>query len=194
MNMLYRAFVAVVLFMLPAVAMAGEALTYEVSGVAANDVLNIRKGPSASTAKVGSYSPRDSGIYIVRRAGNWALVGRADHARPDGWVHMRYLKQTMAEAEVPLPLVCFGTEPFWSLSFEANGKAIYSDPENAETDYTTASVNRAGQGAGIAFGEKGAASITAESCNDGMSDNQFAYSVRVTMPDGRVLQGCCRKR
>ena len=45
--------------------------TYVVTGVSADDVLNIRKGPSASAPKVGEYRPGESGIRIYRRKGNW---------------------------------------------------------------------------------------------------------------------------
>ncbi|MFN0194897.1 MAG: SH3 domain-containing protein [Aestuariivirga sp.] len=95
-------FVAVLLAaILPA--RAAESL-YEVTGVSAGDVLNIRSRPSASAPKVGSYGPRDSGIRVYRRSGNWALVGQADPSRPDGWVNSRFLKLTVASRRVRLPL------------------------------------------------------------------------------------------
>jgi uncharacterized membrane protein len=173
---------------------AGEITYYEVTGVAADDVLNIRKSPSAKSDKVGEYSPRDSGIYIVRREGNWALVGRGEAEKPDGWVNTRYLKETVAAKRVILPLICFGTEPFWSIGFESETQALYSDPETPEASYAMNEVSRTGRDAAIRFGGKGRAAISAASCNDGMSDNRFAYSVRVTMPGGRALEGCCRRR
>lgn len=167
------------------------AATYEVTGVRADDVLNIRAAPRASAKKVGEYGPRDKGIRIYRRSGNWALTGRSDPNRPDGWVNTRYLKVTIAPARVELPISCLGTEPFWNLAIQSEWRAIYTDPENPERRYRISEFRRSGRDATMRLGNGGRVSIRAENCSDGMSDNQYPYSVRVLLPNGVKLRGCC---
>lgn len=166
--------------------------TYEVTGVSSNDALNIRSGPRVTAPKTGSYGPRDSGIRIYRREGNWALVGLANADKPDGWVNARYLKKTMASARLELPLQCLGTEPFWSLIISSTRRAAYSDPEAKERRYAVSDFRHAGKGAQMRLGSNGRVVIAAETCSDGMSDNIYPYSARVIALGGRNLSGCCR--
>ena len=166
--------------------------TYEVAGVAPGDVLNIRQAPRASAPKVGEYGRRDSGIRLYERRGSWALVGRDDPNRPDGWVNARFLKKTVAAARVRLPLKCVGTEPFWSLAIQSPSRAVYDDPETPARRYRVSNFRRSGPDATLRLGSDGRASIAADRCSDGMSDNEYPYSTRVRLPDGTVLNGCCR--
>ena len=165
--------------------------TYEVTGVSADDVLNIRKGPSASAPKVGEYRPGESGIRIYRRKGNWALAGRYDTKNPDGWVHTRYLKLTAAAARLQLPISCSGTEPFWTIVINTTDSATYSEPDGAPQDFTVRDFSRAGHNASMLLDAGGKAAIKAGSCSDGMSDNVYPYAVQLRLPDGRQLSGCC---
>lgn len=59
-----------------------------VSGVASNDVLNIRSGPGASYNIVGSIRPGECGIVTGNRSGRWIWV----HYGQGGYVHTRYLR------------------------------------------------------------------------------------------------------
>ncbi len=59
-----------------------------VSGVASNDVLNIRTGPAASYNIVGFIRPGACGVVTGRREGNWIWV---DYGR-GGFVHSAYLR------------------------------------------------------------------------------------------------------
>ena len=170
---------------------ASAASTYEVTGVSPHDVLNIRQAPRASARKVGEYGPRDKGIRIYRRSGNWALAGRSDPDQPDGWVNAHYLKVTATTARLVLPISCLGTEPFWSLTIQSIRRAAYFDPETAEQRYRVNGFRRSGRGAAMRLGEGGSVAIAAANCNDGMSDNQYAYSVKVILPGNRELRGCC---
>jgi uncharacterized membrane protein len=172
-------------------AMAAPA-TYEVTGVAPGDVLNIRLAPRASAPKVGQFGPRDSGIKLYERRGDWALVGRDNPNRPDGWVNARFLKQTVAAARVRLPLACLGTEPFWSLKILSAARAVYDDPETPSRRYRVADFRRSGADATLRLVPGGRVAIAADRCSDGMSDNVYPYAVRLTLPGGRRLSGCCR--
>ncbi|ODR96279.1 hypothetical protein AUC70_15425 [Methyloceanibacter stevinii] len=60
-----------------------------VSGVASNDVLNIRTGPASSYNIVGFIRPGECGVVTGRREGNWIWV---DHGR-GGFVHSAYLRK-----------------------------------------------------------------------------------------------------
>ena len=97
------------------------------------------------------------------------------------------------------PLICFGTEPFWSLELTEPGTARFSTPDSLPVEYLgaasplapraeTAWRGRAAAGNGgdlVAFLREGP-------CSDGMSDAVHPYSVNVSLPDGRHLGGCCR--
>jgi uncharacterized membrane protein len=165
--------------------------TYEVAGVDTDDVLNIRKNPSASAPKVGEYRPGESGIRIYRRKGNWALAGRYDPKNPDGWVHARYLKLTVAAARVELPKSCAGTEPFWNIEINSEREARYSQPDGSPQAFKVTEFSRSGRNASMKLDSGGKVSVMAQSCSDGMSDNVYPYAVRVDLPDGRQLNGCC---
>ncbi len=64
--------------------------TYQVSGVAQSDVLNMRAGPGVGFSKVGSI-PAGSGCVIKSRRceRRWC---RVSFAGTKGWVNTRYLR------------------------------------------------------------------------------------------------------
>lgn len=188
---LHRVLLQLFICLFAFIGIAHAQATYEVTGVAANDVLNIRLAPRASAPKVGSYGPRESGIIVHRRRGGWALTGRGG-SKPDGWVNARFLKRTFAPAQLRLPLQCLGTEPFWSITIRSPSRATYSDPEVASRPYAVSQFRRIGRGATMRLGADGQIAITAARCSDGMSDNIYPYTARVRLPGGRSLAGCCR--
>ncbi len=189
--MIARFIVIISMFLCLGLAPALAEDTYEVTGVSADDVLNIRKNPSASAPKVGEYRPGESGIRIYRRKGNWVLTGRYDPQTPDGWVHTRYLRLTAAAARLRLPISCSGTEPFWTIVINTSDSATYSEPDGTPQDFTVRGFSRAGRNASMLLDAGGGAAIKAGSCSDGMSDNIYPYAVQLRLPDGRQLSGCC---
>lgn len=70
---------------------------YRVTGVAANDVLNIRSGPGASNPIVGIFPPQQRGVEITGRIRTlpsgaiWVEVIGANLRGGTGWVNGRYL-------------------------------------------------------------------------------------------------------
>jgi uncharacterized protein YraI len=63
--------------------------TYRVTNVAADDVLNIRPGPGAGLASVGSIPPNARGVRIVGScSGQWCPI---DYQGTRGWVNKLYL-------------------------------------------------------------------------------------------------------
>ena len=103
-----------------------------------------------------------------------------------------------ASAAEPPPLVCYGNEPTWRLDLAGAGARLAPSGEE-EKDYAGRYTSldplkvhawrgRAAPGTG---GEI-VSILSEESCNDGMSDQRRPYSARVSLPDGRLLVGCCR--
>lgn len=90
-----------------------RAETVDVTGVAADDVLNLRTEPRSGAPLTGALSPTASGIEVVRRSDGWAFVKSGKLA---GWASVRFLRPAMSfeNGKPPLPLQCIGTEPFWS--------------------------------------------------------------------------------
>ena len=96
-------------------------------------------------------------------------------------------------------LICFGNEPSWSLRFSERGRAELMLPERKPIDYRgretrlEALKERAWRGK-PASGKGGelVAFLRESACSDGMSDTQHPVTVRVSLPDARLLAGCCR--
>lgn len=181
---------------------------YEVTGVAADDVLNVRAEPRADAEILTTLSPGATDIEVAELGpdGRWALVNTPD--RWTGWVAARYLRRLPGPLphELPLPIACGGAEPFWGLSIRADGRARYSDPMNdtgAEQGVAMA-LDWSGPAAARPGLELGAhlvapdgdltAVLLREACSDGMSDIAFGLSIRAIRNIGGdrfMLEGCC---
>ncbi len=107
------------------------------------------------------------------------------------------------ESAVPDGLICFGNEPFWSLTFEGAGIVTFNTPDievpqsypvvDAQTargrpEYPVAIELDAGLKTGLAM-------IDYEACSDGMSDATHLWRVDLLLKDQaerKLLTGCCR--
>ena len=68
-----------------------------VSGVASNDRLNVRTGPSARTRIVGSFAPGQCGFDIISVQGSWTYLRGSDRGfQISGWVNNRFLRSRAA--------------------------------------------------------------------------------------------------
>ncbi|MCG8447384.1 MAG: SH3 domain-containing protein [Hyphomicrobiales bacterium] len=176
---------------------------YEVVGVNANDVLNIRAEPSASSSVIGSFRPGAAPIEVIGTSGNW---GRVIAGEGNGWVSMNFLSEIdpgrIGNSGLPIGLSCFGTEPFWDLDFETDSEAAYSDlGGDIESRFQIVSGSRAAGRPNVdavwmrVFGWLPATAIVRrEICSDGMSDRDYGYAVgfSINTPGGpRTLDGCC---
>ena len=169
---------------------------YSVTGVAADDVLNLRASPSASGEVIGSLAPDAKAVEVVAFDGDWAVInvdGVAGYAAgrflaPDGGPGWSSLER---------PVICSGTEPFWSLAIDpATGSAGFSTPEQPEprnmaikdvwpaTDWS--------KSAAVSL-PVGLAVLRGADCSDGMSDQRFGIAVDLFLQDagGLRLTGCC---
>lgn len=175
---------------------------YRVTGVADDDVLNIRAAPDAGAEKLDALAPRAVHVEVTELSadGRW---GRVNSGERSGWVSIRYLAAEPGPAwhELQTPLSCYGTEPFWSLGFRPAGARIaFETMEGATADLTAgwaapASGRRGIIGMGLSGpGATGFALFRAGTCNDGMSDRVMGLSVELflTGPEGSTgYSGCC---
>ena len=178
---------------------------YDVTGVAANDVLNVRAGPTVSAPIVGVLSPYATRVEVVglNDTSKW---GRIAIGERDGWVSMAYLQRRYPKAEgIPAGMWCFGMQPNWSMRFV--GREVVEADHSAMTEarYPIASTRwphwRAPSEARLYAwsaqrgGRHLAGSIEAGACRDGMSGRPFGWKARIitTYPDAGVgiRTGCC---
>jgi uncharacterized membrane protein len=175
-----------------------------VTGVAGDDVLNIRHGPGTRYPVIGTLAPDARGIEVVAvdATGRWGEVNAGEQS---GWVAMRYLAyrtDVWDWGSLPDSLHCLGTEPFWSFRPEA-GTIRFSTPEEIEgpaydieaildsgvfRDPRRAILARSGE-------DRLFATITNAACTDGMSDRAYGLTAMVVRdrPEGpALLTGCCR--
>lgn len=94
-------------------------------------------------------------------------------------------------------LKCFGTEPFWGVTTKASTLTLDHFGEKAETFNITGVSAAAGTQEGwatlvTAANAKSSLNLIVkkESCNDGMSDEDYRYSAYVQTGD-LLLVGCC---
>ncbi len=203
--MILRVFLLLALLLAPA-AQAQQAVggslpgLKAVTGVAADDILNIRAAPSASAPILGELSPGETMIEVTALSGDgrWGRVGVGER---DGWVSMRYLAEIPLPAgEIPDGMRCHGTEPFWALDFSA-GAASYTTPEADMQRHPvrTTSSRFTPRGLTYAFAMNHGAGdlsgfIEAEQCSDGMADRTYGWYVKLLWqdPGGASIQtGCC---
>lgn len=189
------------LFLLaPTAALADVAVLpelFSVTGVAAKDVLNIRLAPNANAPIIGSVSPDTKDIEVVEfsEGGEWAWINGGESG---GWVSRRFLQMQPSiwkTRTLPASLSCFGTEPFWDITF-AQGKARLNTPDSAEKSYPIEHINDQGFAEDrIRAVQAGAltAVIVPLQCSDGMSERSYALQAIISLRDGDrpMLAGCC---
>jgi uncharacterized membrane protein len=194
-----RGLALVVWLMLPGAAFAQPfPAAFMVKDVAAEDVLNIRAAPSAEAQAIGQIAPFALHVEVLETTsdGTWGMVGLPEG---NGWVSMRYLHPMPAEdeAQVPRPLSCMGTEPFWSIGLYPQG-AEFNSPDTGAVPMAVVAEAAAPQGYLVTLEEgptlQRTLVVSREACSDGMSDRRFGFSLRMfkAAPDGnQVLSGCC---
>lgn len=175
----------------------------DITGVASNDVLNIREEPDHRSTKVGELAFNARGVEIITLSDDerWALVNSNETA---GWVRSKFLEQSseLPWYELAYPLSCFGTEPFWFFGTEEGaGFVQFEGMDAGETFFATNwKTGIAGRLPGtVAIGGGDASSgFTAvfkqDYCSDGMSDRIYGISIDLFVHGAsgpRGYQGCC---
>ncbi|MFD1342659.1 SH3 domain-containing protein [Litorisediminicola beolgyonensis] len=179
---------------------------FDVAGVAADDVLNIRAEPSASAPIVGTLAPDAVDIEVIRPNPRelWGLVNVEDGT---GWVSLSYLRRQPGQYLGALlePRTCVGTEPFWSLSLTDAARVTYEVAADQTVLEGTVpgrfrSANRRDvEALSLTFfdGTTGTAFLRLDQCSDGMSDRAFGISIDLLLkhPERPVtpslVSGCC---
>jgi len=191
-----RAALTWLLLAVPAVADSLPAL-YAVTGVPANDVLNIRAEPDAGATLIGTVPADAADVEVVALSpdGQWAQVNSGEVS---GYTAVRYLRRQPGPEWFSLKtgLLCVGTEPFWSLSLQPQLDALYSTPEID----TLLPILTRWSGAshapmvGLALGDGGFITLRSAQCSDGMSDRSFGIASTLFLigDTGPLTQtGCC---
>ena len=89
---------------------------YDVTNVAATDVLNVRAQPNAEAEILGTFAfdAKDVEVISIEVDGRWGQVNTGERA---GWVRMSFLEpQSVPDQTRPQSIICFGTEPFWAFT------------------------------------------------------------------------------
>ena len=180
------------------------ALRYRVTGVAPGDQLNVRERPGVGADMLGALAPHAGNIVITGAVmddggAQWWEIVFVEGYLSRGWINGRFLSPVEEEGEENYPLLCSGTEPFWSIAL-GDGEATYSDP-NVENLPMSAGpwVMASGMTGRFAVeleheAQVGYAAIWREAaCSDGMSDIRYPFGTILIRPDGEVLGGCCRR-
>lgn len=187
---------ALLLALLPVTAWA-QALPglYSVTGVAEDDVLNVRAAPDAQSPIVATLAPGTTGIEVVRLSENgWGLVSTGEG---NGWASMHFLAAEPAEpGTVPRPMRCGGTEPFWGLDLGWGGDEFQMAGEDRVYLTLTSEVSQAAGFASIFDDGETTRVLTVSraTCSDGMSDREFGFAATLlTRAAGgdSLLFGCC---
>ncbi len=203
-----------VLFSFPAIAQDIFPALYDVTGVAADDVLNVRADPSARSEIIGAFTPFGTAVEVIGLSddGRWGRVNAGERA---GWTSMRFLARqpgqtaadwgTAPDRIAPRVLECFGTEPFWTLVLVPGGTLDYAAlgqgdgsayPGGYEALVASAS---SGKRAFSGWLETEPMSFTGivgtEICSDGMSDQLYGFAIDLLVSGSTGTQldaGCCR--
>ncbi|MCT4559062.1 MAG: SH3 domain-containing protein [Pelagimonas sp.] len=192
-------------FALAAIVLCGAAQAqelpalFDVTGVAVNDVLNVRSQPSAAGQILTGLAPDATHIEVTARDGNWGRVNTGEQA---GWVSMSYLtEQIDSTIGHAYRYQCFGTEPFWSLDATAGNRAVISWPDQQDVTYLMGNIHAASgrpwPHAVVGSTPEGAASMTLimspRDCSDGMSDQMYGLEAALMLnsDDPRFFSGCC---
>lgn len=175
---------------------------FDVTGVAANDVLNIRSAPGTSSAVIGTLSAdaRDIEVVGYDATGRWA---RVNTGALSGWTalrHLAYQVDVWNPGTLPPTLHCLGTEPFWSFSPRGDD-ILFAVPDAPEAVMRIKAVLTTGlfrDPRRSLTAEGGSQRMTAVivplSCSDGMSDRVYGLDVTVILQGGgapEMLTGCC---
>jgi uncharacterized membrane protein len=116
-----------------------------------------------------------------------------------GWASTRFLAIEDAEAsltEVPLPLRCVGTEPFWSLDLREDGASYlpYDLADEPAAEWSPVDRALSTDGFVLAYEEAGQPRdvfVMRRECTDGMSDRPYGFAALIWDRADRVLRGCC---
>lgn len=173
---------------------------YDVTDVAADDVLNVRAEPNGTSDKLGELLPHESEVEVIRlnAEGTWGLINTAEGS---GWVSMRFMVRRHgfdASSAMPLPLNCLATEPFWTLRLKPDNEVHFEQFDEPALALTLIQANRSENHSAV-YGFVAQGSVTLSgiirraSCSDGMSDREYGLDLQLMQlgTETRLWSGCC---
>ncbi len=192
---------ALCLFWLPGAALAQSfPALYDVTGVASDDVLNVREAPNANAQIIATLGPKATQVEVVRAdtSGHWGLVNVNEQA---GWASLRYLAVRPAgDYLLTRHLQCSGTEPFWNLTITQGQSAHLQGMALSDVNVPVGLLQIA-YGRSDRYSLRGQSNamrlsviIRREDCSDGMSERQFGFDTDILVEgnnDPYHISGCC---
>ncbi|MDP0929123.1 SH3 domain-containing protein [Paracoccus onubensis] len=196
-----RTALALILLATPALATPEYILPtlFDVTGVEADDVLNIRAEPSANAEIIGTLAPDATDIEVVEEGfqgkSSWFRVNTGERS---GWVSQNYMTphyDVWKQDELPDSLRCFGTEPFWNVKTES-GNLTLSTPDAGDDTRPIQSILVSGyylEPRRAVLAPEMTLTATPEICSDGMSDQVYGMDAMLILhgEEPRLLSGCC---
>ncbi len=174
---------------------------YSVTHVAVNDVLNVREGPGASFPVISTFQPNSRDIEVVGLSDDqkWALVAMPEN---HGWVSLRFLNRQAGQnsTDLPRPISCFGTEPFWNLQLDKAGAKFGqfgTEQQSLETKWHDKAAGMGPYTYGALLQGRDVeihAVIERTICSDGMSDRLYGLSISAFYTgvlETELYTGCC---
>jgi len=184
---------------------------HDVIGLSDGEVLNVRAEPDIASEVLSTLAPDTKDIEVVRTNDDqtWGLVNVGEGT---GWISLTFLARQDKQAASAFPDIrqCFGTEPFWSLSYDqpairlsmpdvppAEGfiSGLFSSRSQSDRYFYRGSMMSPDAGP-IDVN----LSIRLRACSDGMSDRAFGIEVDMLVSDNNtedgfrqpgLYSGCC---
>jgi uncharacterized membrane protein len=189
---------------------------FRVTGVAADDVLNLRSGPVPESPLVDTIPPNARDLLATGRR---EQIGRSiwreiQFRGQTGWVNERFLAEEAPSAAPALPaqpdrsgqppvfgedLRCLGQNPLWDLTISRNGDVacaqtcapgLRASPARLENNraFWYMEVNQPGGAPHLQVWL-----LKNASCRDGLSSHTYTYEIQARRPEGTLLRGCCNR-
>ncbi len=164
-----------------------------VTGVAADDVLNIRAAPDSAAPVLAELLPDATDVEVIALSddGAWALV---PFPEGQGWAATRFLTTSADDpATIPFPLRCVGTEPFWSVVLRQDG-ATWETPEDPARPLRPLGHAQTHDAFVLAYDDGGQTrdvTVIRRECSDGMSDRPYGFAALIWNRGEEVQSGCC---
>lgn len=180
---------------------------YKVAEQKSNQAINVMAEPSDSSEILSQLDNDQSVVEVValNSDGNWAKVNAGEAS---GWVSTQNLQaqdSVWESGKLPEALMCFGTEPFWSVTQEGGKLRMKSMRDDSDRLFPEAEIFDRGFDSdrnriiSAKAGEIEMTSvITDAQCGDGMSDRTYGLKNVMMLKGGangtEIYSGCCSLR
>lgn len=177
---------------------------FTVTGVSANDVLNIRDAPRVSGSRIGGFAPGQRVSVLGMASSTWAKVSFGQSV---GFVNIGFLARNTGGGATTvngfqMGIICQGTEPFWTLDIAEDRTVTFNSLINGQAPLASLQQTTPSSLTGsypFTFSAPPYSGVVkAEYCTDGMSDIQYPWSIILNKPSQNggteTVYGCCRLR